>query len=385
MKSLTFAFLSVCLLSWNLPAQNHIVFEKSEWKSLLKQAAHENKIIFLDAYASWCGPCKMMDKKVFTDQQVADFYNANFINAQIDMEKGEGPALAEKYEVRAYPTLLFINSRGEVIHRGLGYHDPDALLALGKQALDPQNSLAAMEARFQQGDRDPAFLRQYAEMRYEIFDDSHLPVVEAYLRTQEDWTTPENMEFIFRYMENADSKLFDYVVTHREDFNRSFGKEIVDERLESLLVNRAMGMNDRSKVEALFRKHLPEEADLLMLRYDIFKARKAKDYQAYGRFSVQYAGQVPMSWEELNGIAWDFYMLIDDKKLLKEAVKLAQKSVNINENYYNLDTLAALYHKLGKKGKAHKTALRAIELAKAANMDYSETEKFLRTGKMPKS
>ncbi len=379
MKSVFLAFLFSFSLALSLPAQNHIDFKPLEWKQLLRQAAEEDKLIFLDAYASWCGPCKMMDKKVFTEAEVAAFYNANFINAQIDMEKGEGPALAKRYEVRAYPTLLFIDGRGEVVHRSLGYHDPDAFLALGQQALDPEHSLAAMDARYEKGERDPDFLRKYAEMRYEIFDDSHLPIVEAYLKTQENWSSPENMEFIFRYMESADSKLFDFVIEHREDFNEAFGREVVNDRLESLLVNRAMGMSDEVEVEALFRRHLSDEVDLLMLQYRTFKARAAKDYEAYARYALAYAEKVPMSWEKLNSLAWDLYQLLDDKKLLKKAVKLAQKSIALDKNYYNTDTLAALYHKLGKKGKADKTAREAIALAKAAGMDYSETEQFLRS------
>ena len=48
-------------------------------------------MIFLDAYASWCGPCKMLQKNVFTKKAVGDFYNSKFINVKMDMEKGEGP------------------------------------------------------------------------------------------------------------------------------------------------------------------------------------------------------------------------------------------------------------------------------------------------------
>ncbi len=379
MKQYLLIFLFSFTLSLSLTAQeSRIDFKNMEWKELLRLANDENKLIFLDAYASWCGPCKAMDKKVFTDPEVKAFYDANFINAQIDMEKGEGPALAIKYEVRAYPTLLFIDGHGEVVHRSLGYHDADAFVELGKEALDPANNLAAWDKRFRDGERDPDFLRQYAAMRYEVYDDSHLPVVEAYLRTQQDWSTDENMEFIFTYMESADSKLFDYVVGHREDFNQHFGKEVVDKRLEELLVHRAMSMKDEQAVKALFQKHLPEEADLLFLRYSIFKARAAKNYDEYARLSLEYVDQVPQSWEELNGLAWDFYLKVDDKKLLKKGAKLAEKSVALDKNYYNMDTLAALYYKLGKKGKAHKTALEAIELAKTAGLDYSETEKFLK-------
>ena len=77
----------------------------------------------MDAYTTWCGPCKRMAAEVFTEPEVGRFYNENFINVKIDMEKGEGIELARQYDVYAYPTLLFINGEGELVHRGLGYQD----------------------------------------------------------------------------------------------------------------------------------------------------------------------------------------------------------------------------------------------------------------------
>lgn len=65
-----------------------IVFETGNWESILKKAKKEKKLIYLDAYTSWCGPCKMMKKSIFPDAQVGKYFNENFVNAQIDMEKG---------------------------------------------------------------------------------------------------------------------------------------------------------------------------------------------------------------------------------------------------------------------------------------------------------
>jgi uncharacterized protein YyaL (SSP411 family) len=59
------------------------------------KAKKENKLIFVDAYASWCGPCKLMVKNIFPLKTVGDYYNSHFINAKIDMEKGEGIELAK--------------------------------------------------------------------------------------------------------------------------------------------------------------------------------------------------------------------------------------------------------------------------------------------------
>lgn len=109
-----------------------IQFTDATWNSILKKAKTEKKIIFLDAYASWCGPCKMLQKNVFTRREVGDYFNKRFINVKMDMEKGEGPLLSQRYPLEAYPTLLFIDGNGRVVKKVIGYQDPEKLLAIGK-------------------------------------------------------------------------------------------------------------------------------------------------------------------------------------------------------------------------------------------------------------
>lgn len=113
-------------------AATGIQFTDASWKEILKKAKAEKKIIFLDAYASWCGPCKKLQKEVFTKKTVGDFYNSKFINVKMDMEKGEGPALSQVYPLEAYPTLLFIDGNGKVLKKFIGAPGPEDLIALGK-------------------------------------------------------------------------------------------------------------------------------------------------------------------------------------------------------------------------------------------------------------
>ena len=112
-----------------------IDFKRGNWKDVLAEAKARHKLIFVDIYTDWCGPCKMLNNSTFKDVKAGEFFNANFVNIKIDMEKGEGPAFAMKYSVRAYPTLLFINAKGEVVHKTLGYKDADMLTEEGKIAL----------------------------------------------------------------------------------------------------------------------------------------------------------------------------------------------------------------------------------------------------------
>ncbi|GAB3910417.1 hypothetical protein GCM10028803_50240 [Larkinella knui] len=109
-----------------------IQFSEASWKTHLAKAKAENKLVFLDAYTSWCGPCKMLQKNVFTKKEVGDFFNKEFINVKVDMEKGEGPELALQYPLEGYPTLLFIDGDGKVVKKVLGYQEPEKLLAIGK-------------------------------------------------------------------------------------------------------------------------------------------------------------------------------------------------------------------------------------------------------------
>lgn len=113
---------------------NGINFHEGKWEKALEQSKKQKKPIFVDAYTSWCGPCKWMSKNVFTQEKVGKFYNKHFINVKLNMEKGEGRTFARKYNVSAYPTLLYINSEGEVVHKVMGAKRADGFIQEGKKA-----------------------------------------------------------------------------------------------------------------------------------------------------------------------------------------------------------------------------------------------------------
>jgi thioredoxin 1 len=113
-------------------ANKGIVFTEASWAEILKKAKSENKIIFFDAYTTWCGPCKMLQKNVFTRTDVGSLFNTQFINVKVDMESGEGPMLADRYPIQGYPTLFFINGDGKVVKQLLGYQKPEQLIQAAK-------------------------------------------------------------------------------------------------------------------------------------------------------------------------------------------------------------------------------------------------------------
>lgn len=128
---------TVCfaLIAFHLSAQESgIDFFKGTWEEVLAESKKQDKPIFVDAYAVWCGPCRYMAANVFPLEEVGKFYNEHFINYKFDMERGEGPEFAQKYNIRAYPTLLFLDGEGEVVYRILGGRAPEDFVKEGEKA-----------------------------------------------------------------------------------------------------------------------------------------------------------------------------------------------------------------------------------------------------------
>jgi thiol:disulfide interchange protein len=114
-----------------IPAETGIAFQKltlDEAKALAKKS---NKLIFIDCYTTWCGPCKAMDKNIFSQEKVGSVFNGKFINVKLDMENdADGKKVATDYRVNSYPTLLFMDKDGTLKKRAIGMKSADDLIAI---------------------------------------------------------------------------------------------------------------------------------------------------------------------------------------------------------------------------------------------------------------
>jgi thioredoxin 1 len=113
-----------------------IQFVEPNWAKAIEQAKKEKKMIFVDAYTTWCGPCRMLKQNTFPDKAAGDFFNKHFINIALDMEKGDGLAFAEKYQIRAYPTLLIMDADLKSTSIAEGYMNPAQLIEFGKYVIN---------------------------------------------------------------------------------------------------------------------------------------------------------------------------------------------------------------------------------------------------------
>ena len=126
----------VSAYSFRTTSENKINSEVNFYNGSLKEAMvkakKEKKIIFLDVYATWCGPCKLLKKTTFKDPELSDYFNKKFISLEINGEEGEGKEIVRKYQLKGYPSLLFIDANGNLVNKTLGYYDGKQLLEIVK-------------------------------------------------------------------------------------------------------------------------------------------------------------------------------------------------------------------------------------------------------------
>ena len=180
MQRVYFAFV-LLLFSLNGSAQG-IVFETGTFAEVLKKAQREKKMVFVDFYTDWCGPCKKMTAEVFSRDNVGAYFNATFISYKINAEKGEGPEIARKYRVDAYPTMFFLHPDGSPVHRIVGSKSENAFLdeVRGLENAGKYGGILKMRTDFEEGRSDEMFLKDFFNFQPER-DPARAKIAERYI------------------------------------------------------------------------------------------------------------------------------------------------------------------------------------------------------------
>lgn len=276
MKRLLLLALLVMGIVAGIEAQNRSIdFEQTkEWKKVLKKAKKEKKLIFVDCYTSWCGPCKMLAKDVFTRDEVADYFNSHFVCAKYDMEKdADGVILKNQFGVKAFPTLVFVDpATQQVVHRMVGAGSADWLVAGAKLANDPQNNLSAMIRRYEAGERGEQFLSTYLEaLSAAYMAEEQGKVAAEYLNSlsEEQLATKENWDLIKKYVSDPLTEPLKKVMLNRDKFYAVAGKEVVDYKLDNSIMGATMMLTHwRPGMEQAFDEKRNEELIDYLLTVD---------------------------------------------------------------------------------------------------------------------
>lgn len=285
--------------------------EGSLLQAAVDKAKAENKLVFLDCYTSWCGPCRMMATKIFPTQEVGDFMNPKYVSIKIDMEKGEGPAVAERLQVSAFPTFVILNGEGAEVGRFVGGSDAKGFMErVEKNSVN--DGSASLDARFNAGERDPKFLLDYIEYLNGVYRRQQCNTVAEILLDGKAETFASDttlMKVFMNHLSNPYNPAFIYAAKHPEEMAAQVGREKYDNRIHRVLYRYSNStlkkdgngglVLDSKKLDDFYSlmkecniaKAIHYKQDIL-LRY----AESKEDWQSYIASMEEYAGADMLDW-----------------------------------------------------------------------------------------
>jgi len=384
MKYLVFSLI----LSLSLSASK-IEFRDLTFAEGLAIAKEENKPVFIDCYTTWCGPCKWMTANIFTDESVANYYNENYVCLKIDMEKGEGLDIAKNYTIRAYPTLLYLNDKGEKLLVSVGANrDPESYIANGERAKDPENNIPFFLANKEDNFENPGFMSAYFSLMSEA-NMLNPEEVDRYFSTLafEEWLSDVNWNILMEASLSLDNTTFQKVLANSETVKEEKGEKAIafisDRVYQSLGQQLYRARNDEAKEayavkKASFAKSNYIAKDEVIFKLSLLEHQKNQSWGQWSETAIN--GVKGFYWDDasaLNNVAWTAYENVEDKVLLTSAVKWAKRATELNEAHHIIDTYAHLLAATGNKEAALEQETRALELATAAGASTAAYEDFI--------
>lgn len=367
-----------------------IDFYEGTFQSLLDEAKKQNKLIFVDCYTTWCGPCTWMSKNVFTNKSVGEFYNKNFINYKSDMEKGEGKEIRKTYFVNAFPTLLYLNSSGEIENRSVGACDTNEFIKIGKNTTAGENTFGTLLRKYKNGDRSPEFLARYVIACYNVrypYD------INEYFTALPDSSllNETNFNIIEKYTGDVKSREFTFLIKNREIYSQLVGSARVENKIIDLLKKQLfllsaqkLGKTPENALSEIF--NTLNLADTLVLKtkvlleyYSSGKFFNQREYERNASGLMKIVKLQDINTHGLSDIIKNIAYNSTDTCILKEAPAwcgelLKRDSENPSYYFYT----AKIYEKTGDIVKAKDFASKAMaEEKKKPNPRIDEYQNFI--------
>lgn len=243
MKKITLLALAALL---GLPGFAQTNFRNLTFDEAVAAAKAENKLVFMDFYTDWCGPCKEMMRSVFPQKSVGDFMNAHFVCIKLNAEK-EGKELAKQYKVKGYPTFVAVDTQKNVVLTKVGMAPADLFVSEIERMLDPDRTPERMEERYESGERTSKLIASYAAYLTETAygqrgnranGEKADKIVLDYFQglTDAQRLLPENLFIYTGYARSTADEITRFMAAHRNEFDAS-AKPQVEQKLANLYRN----------------------------------------------------------------------------------------------------------------------------------------------------
>jgi thioredoxin-related protein len=360
------------------------------WSEILTAAKTQNKYILVDCYATWCGPCKWMKKNIFPVATVGDSVNKYFISVEVQMDTtktdndriknwySDARDIQQKYQVNAFPTFLYFNPQGKLVHRSVGAADsPESFISEVKRSTDPATQYYTMLEKYQLGNRDSSFLVSLAEDAYPIDRNLAAEIGDDLTTALKDPFNKNNLELIGRLMLSSGSRAFSLYFDQTARIDSVMGNDYAERKMMNIMMadddyiratNAATINPDWNKLYNGVREKFGNYyADRITkwVRLNYFKNKK--DWKNYNRSVIDYVVfyKSTIGFNQLNSFAWDIFTYGTETNDLTVAADWSKETLESKDGntYSYYDTYANLLFKLDQKQDAIEAEKKAVAMA----------------------
>ncbi len=380
------------------------------WQQVQAKAKTEKKYIFMDCYATWCGPCKYMSSQIFPQENVGAIMNARFVNVKVQLDTTDsdnaevkswyatGHTIANQYKIKAYPTFLIFDPNGKLVHRIVGSSQTaeDFTVKL-KEALDPATQYYPMLAKYKSGRRDSAFLYQVAEAALQAYDEENgRQIVDDYLITQSNIYTKNTLALLQDFTTGSKDKGFGIMLNNPDKVDAVLGKGvaarivnriILQEEVVPVLFNRQApiaGEPNWNKITDDVKAKYPSKSEEVMAYSKVVFYMNRQQWNDFGPAVVAYMKSYGdnAQQDDLNQYAWTVFQNCADETCLQNALEWSKRSFENEQNPAFMDTYANILYRLGKKDEAIEWEQKALSLVKTdqEKTGYQQTIDRMKAG-----
>jgi thioredoxin-related protein len=332
-----------------------ISFEnKLTWKQILVKAKSEHKFIFVDCYASWCGPCKKMEQTVYPNPAVGYIFNLGFISVKMQMDTAandnsdikkryaDAHEINDLYKIFAYPSFLFFSPEGDLVHKAVGFYPPTDFIQVAQNATNPDFQYYTLQDEYKKNKISPMHLRTLAE-EAKSNGDNYLMENAASAYTDylfngnpDSLFTKENLGFLADFTQKSTGKSFAFfrdkapkvdLVMKKKNYSREItDRVVIIEEIEP----RLQDSTDWNLIEvAITQKYDSVTADRTVTQAKIYLSYN-KDWPVFIQSLIRYTDlyEDPDDLELLNKNANFILQFAQDKPSLTKALTWSQHTLD---------------------------------------------------------
>lgn len=392
-----------------------VKFEEAlSWEQIKERAKTENKFIFVDVYATWCVPCKMMDKDVYPSERLGAFMNRKYISVKVQIDSTakdneniknwymDAIKLRQQYDITSLPSFLFFSPEGKIVHRDLGYKSESDFASLAKNAMNPATQLYALVGNYQPGKMSYQDMHSMAvtaknlnqnELANSIAQD-YLKNYLYKLKEEDLCASKDHILFITSFIQSSKEKGFGLFYKYGGKIDKLMGhkgyaQHVVDyviskEEIDAKLFrdNQPLMENpDWNKMQAIIkRKYSQTHADRTIMDGQLRWYRYKNDWDNLAKYNIlkiEKYGLDTTVWGavDLNNMIWNvIFKHSNDKNIISKGIEWAELLVKKDSTSKDwLDTYANLLYKAGRINEAIQWEEKAVKAAEQFAEKYKKT------------